>query len=107
MNNNINDGGAAFPRPASEYTQQGTCPDGNDPIKSQDGMSVRVYAAIKLKVPESGIDWLDEMIIKSKRDYFAAKAMQGIIDVYYSDDSTSLTDDGVAEHAYRIADHML
>ena len=25
----INDGGPAFPRPASEFTKSGTCPDGN------------------------------------------------------------------------------
>lgn len=39
------------------------------------GMSLRQYAAIKLKVADSGVDWLDEMIIKSKRDDLAEKAM--------------------------------
>lgn len=42
-----NDGGpSAFPRPASEFTASGTCPDGNDPITPQDGMSLRDYFAI-------------------------------------------------------------
>jgi len=41
------------------------------------GMTLRQYAAIKLKVPDSGLDWLDEMINKSRRDEFATKAMQG------------------------------
>lgn len=41
----INDGGPAFPRPASEYTKSGTCPDGNDPHDAQDGMSMRDYFA--------------------------------------------------------------
>ena len=29
------------------------------------GMTLRQYAAIKLKVPDSGTDWLDDMIRKS------------------------------------------
>ena len=46
---------------------------------ASDGMTLRQYAAIKLRVPDSGTDWLDEMIVKSKRDDFAAKAMQGVL----------------------------
>jgi hypothetical protein len=30
-------------------------------------MSLRVYAAIHLRVPDSGLDWLDKMIRKSRR----------------------------------------
>ena len=41
-----------------------------------EGMTLRQYAAIKLKVPDSGTDWLDEMITKSLQNDFAAKAMQ-------------------------------
>ena len=29
-------------------------------------MSLRTYAAIMLRVPESGIDWLDKMILRSR-----------------------------------------
>jgi hypothetical protein len=39
-----------------------------------DGMTLRQYAAIHLKVPNSGTDWLDDMIRQSLRDDFAAKA---------------------------------
>ena len=42
------------------------------------GMTLRQYAAIKLRVPNSGTDWLDEMIRTSLRDDLAAKAMQGM-----------------------------
>ncbi len=38
-------GGAAFPRPASEYTKSGTLEDGNDAIGAQDGMSLRDWFA--------------------------------------------------------------
>ena len=45
------------------------------------GMTLRQYAAIKLRVPNSGTDWLDEMIRTSLRDEFAAKAVQA----YFTD----------------------
>lgn len=32
----------------------------------QDGMSLRAYAAIRLRVPDSGVAWLDQMIIESR-----------------------------------------
>ena len=40
------------------------------------GMTLRQYAAIKLRVPNSGTDWLDEMIREARRDELAARAMQ-------------------------------
>ena len=33
-------------------------------------------AAIKLQVPDSGIEWLDAMITRANRDKFAGQAMQ-------------------------------
>lgn len=44
------DGGPAFPAEFSDGFWH--------------GMTLREYAAIKLKIPESGTDWLDEMIRK-------------------------------------------
>ena len=49
------------------------------PTAIETGMTLRQYAAIKLRVPNSGTDWLDEMIHQSLRDELAAKAMQGLI----------------------------
>jgi hypothetical protein len=68
------------------------------------GMTMQQYAAIKLKVPDSGIDWLDEMIIKSLRNEFAAKALQGIC---ASGPDTDWTDYRLAAEAYDLADAML
>ena len=45
------------------------------PVAIETGMTLRQYAAIKLRVPKSGTDWLDEMIRESMRDDLAAKAM--------------------------------
>lgn len=42
-------------------------------------LSEREYAAIHLRVPNSGTDWLDEMIRDSLKTELAAKAMQGIL----------------------------
>jgi hypothetical protein len=52
----MNTGGPAFPH---EYKY------GDGTAQRCDGMTLRQYAAIKLKVPDSGTDWLDEMIVKA------------------------------------------
>ena len=69
-------------------------------------MSLRQYAAIKLRVPDSGTDWLDDMIRQSLRDEMAAKAMQGLLAQSEGSALTSNVDTG-AEYAYRMADAML
>lgn len=59
------DSGPAFPLPFIYDEGLGRYMDGDDcgvPI----GMSMRQYAAIHLKVPNSGLDWLDEMIREAR-----------------------------------------
>jgi hypothetical protein len=75
----------AFPTPAG--------------IQHNDGMTLRQYAAIKLCVPDSGTDWLDDMIRKSNRDCFAAAAINEV--GWYNNINQS------AIMAYEIADAML
>ena len=90
-------GGPAFPFPAYTY------PNG-EINQGEGGMTLRQYAAIKLRVPDSGIDWLDDMIRKSQRDEFAAKAMQSFIgDPYLTDHSR----EECAQLSYAMADAML
>lgn len=43
------------------------------------GLNMRQYAAIHLKVPNSGTSWLDDMILESLKNDFAAKAMQSLL----------------------------
>jgi hypothetical protein len=62
----------AFPQADSIY------PSGQVQYGSP-GMTLRQYAAIKLKVPDSGTDWLDEMIRTSRRDDAAEKALAALI----------------------------
>ena len=91
----IEDGGPAFPVPLNQgepWSSTGPC----------DGMTLRQYAAIKLRVPNSGTDWLDEMIRTSLRDELAAKAMQGICAHH---DTWGLPDAGITtKAAYAMAD---
>ena len=94
MNNQINDGGPAFPH--LETTSRG------EPYHDHLGMTLRQYAAIKLAVPDSGLPWLDEMIVKSNRERLAAAALKGLL---ANGGGKSWEDD--AENAYRAADAML
>lgn len=54
--NDINTGGPAFPNEGF-----------NGWGKPQEGMTLRQYAAIHLKLPNSGTDWLDEMIEEANK----------------------------------------
>lgn len=47
----------------------------NEPAFPCPVMSIRQYAAIKLRVPESGTPWLDAMIRESLRNEFAGQAL--------------------------------
>ena len=83
------------------------------PVAIETGMTLRQYAAIKLRVPNSGTDWLDEMIRQSLRDELAAKAMQTLIACAWDrsgDTNHIIDDDGrVSLHlrSYEQADAML
>jgi hypothetical protein len=88
----IEDGGPAFPTPVHVHADY--------PV----GMTLRQYAAIKLRVPNSGTDWLDEMIVQSLRDEFAAKVLQGLM--ASRQDSRFLPKDD-AKHIYAVTDAVL
>ncbi|WP_257819814.1 hypothetical protein [Burkholderia glumae] len=90
------DGGPAFPRAGYEGESSYSNPE--------NGMSLRAYAAINLRVPNSGIDWLDDMIRASMRDELAAKAMQAFIG---NNDRGLIDMPWVAEGGYKIADFVL
>lgn len=68
-------------------------------------LSAREYAAIKLRVPDSGTDWLDVMISKSLRDEFAGKAMQGIMSSWGQHDVTDFEE--IASDSKNLANAML
>lgn len=70
--------------------------------RSSSGMSLRQYAAIKLRVPDSGLPWLDEMIEKSRRD----DVIEKIAAIYMQDVPCGYEEKAVG-HVLHIADAML
>ena len=82
---------------------------GGNGAQSFSEMTLRQYAAIKLKVPESGTGWLDHMIKVSLHDEFAAKAMQGLLATGEDYQDTHVGDGWrwYAKAAYAMADAML
>jgi hypothetical protein len=76
------DGGPAFPRPASIDTTSGTLPDGDAVIREQGGMTLR--------------------------DYFAAQALTGLIAwPGHRPDCDQYEPSAAAEKAFALADAML
>ena len=113
----IEDGGPAFPGGAVRKTRPAHDPGADFRVTDitepkQSGMTLRQYAAIKLRVPNSGTDWLDEMILASLRDDLAAKAMQGLLACklprHIEKDEENLTvRQLLSKRAYSVADAML
>jgi len=99
MNNTPTDGGSAFPDQGQRMEIDGKW---NQDYSS--GMSLRAYAAIHLRVPNSGIDWLDSMIRDAKRDELAGQALTGKC---LKQADTWITVEKGALIAYEIADAML
>ena len=89
-------GGSAFPS---------SCGDGSD------GMSLREYACIQLRVPETGEPWLDELIRTSQADWFAGQALIGLeTALAYKFDHCEINIEvecqALAVVAYKVADAM-
>jgi hypothetical protein len=98
-------GGSAFPFPAFTYPDADKIFDGGE-----SGMTLRQYAAIKLKVPDSGTEWLDKLIEQSLRDDFAAKAMPSCINnesILNAATKAPEWLEGIANASYAIADAMI
>lgn len=69
----------AFPvsvRKAENYMDEGGYGRSRTITVNEGGMSLRQYAAIHLRVPDSGEVWLDEMIERARRDEFAKAAQK-------------------------------
>lgn len=65
---------SAFPFTLGEFREDG----GRRDVIGSSGMTLRQYAAIHLRVPDSGEEWLDRMIERARRDEFAGRAMVGM-----------------------------
>lgn len=86
MNEPINDGGPAFPGEAGE--------SGYGNIK-------------RVTTPAGDTEWITLNQGMTLRDYFAAKAMAGIISAYRRPDDICMCKELLVEAAYNCADAML
>jgi len=68
------------------------------------GLTARQHAAIELRVPDSGLDWLDAMIRESRRMDFAGQAPAGLMVGYYNHPNDA---DVCAGIAFKAAGDML
>lgn len=114
--NKIEDGGPAFPTSIKWGAEGGVGFHGDEAGKPNStthysGMTLRQYAAIKLRVPSSGTDWLDDMIRASLRDELAKKVLPACYTEFYrgADDEDFAGDwcSRIMKASYRIADSML
>lgn len=87
---------------------------GDNALLTVDGMTLRQYAAIKLRVPDSGTEWLDEMIRKSVRQDIAENIFHTIYSDFLDDVRARrvqhVPDDwryGIAAESFKIADTMI
>lgn len=74
-----NNGGPAFPRAASEFTEMGTLRDGNQAVRAQAGMMLRDYFAAKVIgqcqiTVEAGKDAPDDADVQATAARFARAA---------------------------------
>jgi len=99
MSEKIEDGGPAFPADWVDFQPT----TGEQVVREQFfGMTLRQHAAITLRVPQSGLPWLDEMIEQARRDAFAGQALAGLVS-----ESGRYESKGAAEDAYRFADAII
>lgn len=88
-----NDGGLAFPDVQGVY----------------DGMSLRDYACVQLRIPDTDKPWLNEIIQKARLDWFAGMALMGLMSAH--DEQGMWTTEGANHRAAQIssetADAML
>lgn len=68
----MKNGGPAFPQNDDTVTRLG---NGVFAVRRERGMTLRAYAAIHLRVPESGHDWLDAMIRRAQDEGTVAKPL--------------------------------
>jgi hypothetical protein len=73
---NYNDGGPAFPRPASEYTGSGTCTDGNDPIREQEGMTLHQYFSAHCQFTPKQISFADDQPYDERAETLVEYALE-------------------------------
>lgn len=111
MSEKIEDGGPAFPVPTHSQLQGAMVH-----WSWGGGLTQRQHAAILLRVPQSGLPWLDEIINEARRDAFAGQALAGLLanpggpiqaNARCGWGLENCKESDVAGYAYHIADAMI
>lgn len=99
----------AMDAPAYPWTLVDHLPTIGEVVREQGfGLSQRAYAAIALKVPDSGLSWLDAMIERSRRDQIAQCVLPYTTsEVRNQDTGIGRVHDMATAWAYEIAESML
>lgn len=81
MSDTKNNGGPAFPTNGEQFIEgvHGIQPQSAYGMHGHSGMTLRSYACIHLRTPDSEHEWLNDIIRRAQRDELAAKAMQALI----------------------------
>lgn len=74
----------------------------NGQVPHMPGLTARQYAAIALRVPDSGTEWLDAMIRASLRDQMSTQIVSAMVGF-----GGALAARVYTESAYELADAML
>jgi hypothetical protein len=92
----MKDTDSAFP----VYEEASPC---TDYVLTSPGMTLKKYAAIRLKVPRSGYPEIDAMIRESRRAEFAGQAMAGLL----AWENAKVFPDEESKVAFAVAEAML
>lgn len=87
--------------PSAEFNDDGSF------YRQHFGLTAREHAAIALRVPDSGNDWLDAMIRTARRNDLAARALPGVITAIMGHEGHNWQNKDFAHEAYAMADAML
>lgn len=96
----IIDVSAAFPQSCTADGRMSTVPE---------GMTLRMYTAINLRIPNSGLDWLDDMIRVRLRDEIAQQFLNSALEWASSEyhGNREEIQRVVIESCYKVADVMM
>lgn len=80
----------------------------NPPFKNDFGITLREYAAIMLRVPDSGQGWLDDMIRRSMRVDLANSFLNSTVAIHPSEEAYSEASlRTLTNRAYQLADIVI
>lgn len=82
-------------------------PPTGGPAFIEGGMDLRQYAAIQLCVPDSGLDWLDDMIRQARKDRVQDQILNGAMSTGYYFMRDTKGDEWIGQRSRELADAVI